>query len=129
MPEKIKKILIVDDIEGWRNYHAQIMKSLFGECDIQTADSARAGYDRLLENNSSPFDIILTDLQMESDFEPKYAGEWFVEQIKNFKNYYKTKIVIISATYNINAIAENYGVDYIRKSTARSFPGAYDFLK
>ena len=67
-------------------------------------------------------------MQMESDFEPKYAGEWFIEQVKTFKNYKNTRIVIISAAYNIPTIAENYGVDYIRKGTARSFPDAYNFL-
>ena len=122
----MKKILIVDDIKGWRDYHSAVMNEIFaGDCEIITADSAREGYDKIMENNSSPFDIIITDLQMESDFEPKYAGEWLVEQIKTFKNYYKTKIVIISATYNINIIADNLGVDYIRKSTARSFPDSY----
>jgi CheY-like chemotaxis protein len=122
------KILIVDDVKGWRDYHSYIMNELFENAEIQTAESARDGYDKLLENNESPFDIIITDMQMESDFEPKYAGEWFIEQIKTFKNYKNTRIVIISAAYNIPAIAENYGVDYIRKGTARSFPDAYKFL-
>ena len=119
------KILIVDDIKGWRDYHSQIIGELFKNVEIQTAESAREGYDKLLENNEHPFDIILTDMQMETDFEPKYAGEWFIEQIKTFKNYINTKIVIISAAYNINHIAENYGVNYIRKGTARNFPEVY----
>ena len=123
------KVLIVDDIKGWRDYHSQIISELFENVEIQTAESAREGYDKLLENNELPFDIILTDMQMESDFEPKYAGEWFIEQIKTFKSYINTKIVIISAAYNINLIAENYGVNYLRKGTARSFPEAYAFLK
>lgn len=122
----MKKILIVDDMQGWRDYHSKILTELFnGNCDIITAESARDGYDKLLENNDNPFDIIVTDLQMEADFEPKYAGEWFVEQIKNFKNYYGTKVVIISATFNVNVIADNLGVSYIRKSTARSLPDIY----
>lgn len=122
------KILIVDDVKGWRDYHSYIMNELFENAEIQTAESARDGYDKLLENNESPFDIIITDMQMESDFEPKYAGEWFIEQVKTFKNYKNTRIVIISAAYNIPQIAENYGVDYIRKGTARNFPDAYKFL-
>lgn len=122
------KILIVDDVKGWRDYHSYIMNELFENAEIQTAESARDGYYKLLENNESPFDIIITDMQMESDFEPKYAGEWFIEQVKTFKNYKNTRIVIISAAYNIPQIAENYGVDYIRKGTARNFPDAYKFL-
>ena len=123
------RILVVDDIKGWRDYHSNILKILFPNSEIIQAESAREGYDKLLEYNNSPFDIILTDMQMENDFEPKYAGEWFIEQIKTFKNYSKTKIVIISAAYNIAHIAEMYGVEYIRKSTVRSFPDAYSFLK
>lgn len=122
------KILVVDDVAGWRNYHSSILAELFTDVEIIQAESAREAYDKLLEYNDAPFDIILTDLQMESDFEPKYAGEWFIEQIKTFKNYYKTRIVIISAAYNINVIADNFGVNYIRKSTARNFPDAYNFL-
>ena len=102
------KILIVDDVKGWRDYHSYIMNGLFENAEIQTAESAREGYDKLIENNENPFDIIITDMQMESDFEPKYAGEWFIEQIKTFKNYKNTRIVIISAAYNIPTIAENY---------------------
>ncbi len=122
----MKKILIVDDIKGWRDYHSQNIRALFeNNCEITTAESAKEGYNKLLENNETPFDIILTDLQMESDFEPKYAGEWFVEQIKTFPNYSKTKVVMISATYSINIIADNLGVLYIRKSTAKTMPDIY----
>lgn len=122
----MKRILIVDDIKGWRDYHSQNIMKLFDyDCEIVTAESAREGYDKLLENNANPFDVIITDLQMEEDFEPKYAGEWLIEQIKTLTNYCKTQVVIISATYNINVIAERLGVSYIRKSTARSLPEIY----
>lgn len=122
------KILIVDDVKGWRDYHSRIVSEMFADIEIYTAESAREGYDKLVENNETPFDIIITDMQMEMDFEPKYAGEWFIEQIRTFKNYTNTRVVIISAAYNIPVIAQNYGVEYIRKGTARSFPDAYNFL-
>lgn len=124
----MKKILIVDDIKGWRDYHSCIISELFSDSTIDTAECAREGYDKLFENINNPYDIIITDLQMEKDFEPKYAGEWFVEQIKTFKSYSKTQIVIISAAYNIHNIAESLGANCIPKSTARNFPDAYDFL-
>lgn len=123
------KVLIVDDIKGWRDYHSAIIKNIFPDVEIQTAESATLGYDKLLENNEYPFDLILTDMQMENDFDPKYAGEWFIEQVKSFKNYNKTKIVIISATYNIETIASHFGVEYLRKSTARNFVDSYEFLR
>ena len=119
------KILIVDDIKGWRDYHFNELKKLYPDAEFQFADSAKNGYDKLLENNEQPFDLIFTDMQMETDFEPKYAGEWFIEQIKTFKNYNHTTIVIVSAAYNISHIAENYAVTFLRKSTARNFPESY----
>lgn len=121
----MKKILIVDDIKGWRDYHSSRVTEILGECSITIAESAREGYDKLLESNNDPFDIIITDMQMENDFEPKYAGEWFIEQIKTLKNYSKTNIIIISAAYNIQTIAQNHGTKYLRKQTARNFPDSY----
>ena len=125
----MKRVLIVDDIKGWRDYHSYIINELFDDVFIETAESAREGYEKLFQYNDAPFDIIITDMQMEQDFEPKYAGEWFIEQIKTFKNYSNTKVVIISATYNIHQIAENFAVDCIPKSTARNFPDSYKFLQ
>ena len=123
------KILIVDDLKSWILYHKSIIEKLFPEAEIDVAESAREGYNKVLFNNDTPFDVIITDMQMEGDFEPKYAGEWFVEQIKILKNYINTQIVIISAAYNIDIIAKNLGVHYIRKGTARNFPESYGFLK
>lgn len=123
------KILVVDDIKGWRDYHISILSDLFSNAEFYQAESARSAYDSLFENNEVPFDIILTDMQMEEDFAPKYAGEWLIEQIKTFKSYNKTRIVTISAAYNLEIIANNLGVDFIRKSTARNFPESYKFLK
>lgn len=122
------RVLIVDDVKGWRDYHSSVLRSVYGEVEIDTADSASAGYDKILKNDKTPYDAIITDLQMESDFEPLYAGEWFVERIQEMKNYYKTKIVIISATYNIKMIADKYGVDCIPKSNARTYPDSYKIL-
>ena len=44
------RILIVDDVKGWRDYHSYIMNELFENANIQTAESARDGYDKLMEN-------------------------------------------------------------------------------
>ncbi len=123
------RILITDDIDGWLKFHANVLKSILGhDLIIDFAYSAWEGYNKVLENNNTPYDYILTDLQMENDYEPKYAGEWFVEQIKALKNFYNTKIIIISATYNIRQIAENLGVYYIPKSVARVSIDAYKEL-
>ena len=123
------RILIVDDIRGWREYHAGIVKQLFPEAGIVTAECAKDAYDIVFQNTKTPFDIIITDMQMETDYEPLYAGEWLIERIKELSSYYRTKIVIISATYNIQNIADRFGVSYIRKGTARTIPDSYLILK
>lgn len=120
----MKKILIVDDVKGWRDFNSQVMYEIFkGDVDIDTADSAQKAYDKLLEG--IPYDIIITDLQMENTFSPKYAGEWLVEQIKTFNRYNNTKVVMISASYNIRHIADSLGIECIPKSTALKCLSAY----
>ena len=123
----MKKVLIVDDVKGWRDYHAFAINSIMSdELDIDFAESANDGYNKIIENLKNPYDIVITDLQMEDDFAPKLAGEWLVEQIKTFSQYYKAKIIIISASYNIKQIAEYFGVTYIRKSDARNNTNLYE---
>lgn len=117
------KILIVDDSPAWRMFHKNNIEEVFTELDtngykIELACSGREGYDFVMQNNTEPYDIIVSDLQMEEDFSPKYAGEWFVEQVKTFNNYFKTKIVIVSGCYNIKNIANELNTDYIPKRDA-----------
>lgn len=119
----MKKVLIVDDVEGWRNHHKEVVEELIDDAEIFTAECAQQAYDLMLQG--IPFDYILTDLQMETTYEPKYAGEWLVEQIKTFNRYKTTKVVIISAAYNVRYIAENLGVECIPKSTAIKCISAY----
>jgi len=125
----MKKVLVVDDMSGWRDFNTNVVYEIFGEnVDVDSASSAQEGYSKILENNSRPYDIIITDLQMEADYEPKYAGEWLIEQIKSLPKYYRTKIVIISASYNVRYIAEKLGADCIPKSTALKCLSAYKEL-
>ena len=120
----MKNILIVDDVKGWRDFNTNVMHELFGDdINIDTAESATMAYDFLLQ--AKPYDIILTDLQMEDSYSPKYAGEWLVEQIKTFNRYNSTKIIMISAAYNIRHIADNLEVNCIPKSTALKCFSAY----
>lgn len=112
----MKKVLIVDDSHKWVEYHKSAVEEIFkNEFEIDTAFSAKEGVEKLTLSIDSPYDFIFTDMQMEPDFIPLYAGEWFIKQIKFFNEYKNTKIIIISATSNIRQIAENYNVDYIPK--------------
>ena len=88
----MKKILIVDDSLSWLTFHQNAIEEVFIEINndnyaIDMAQSARDGYNFLMSNAEVPYDLIVTDLQMEEDFAPKYAGEWFVEQVRTFKKY------------------------------------------
>ena len=114
----MKRILIVDDQASWRNFHLNAVKEVLNDSQTETAESATQAYSKILENNKTPYDIIITDMQMEIDYEPKMAGEWLIEQIKTLNSYYKTKIIIISASPKIRQIAEFYNVDYIPKRVA-----------
>ena len=113
------KILIVDDVPGWLRFHQINLEYLNIEnLKIDTATSANEALSKIELSVDSPYDAIFTDLQMESDFLPKLAGEWLVEQIQLLKQYFNAKIYICSAAYNIKMIAENYNVNYIPKSLA-----------
>lgn len=110
------KILIVDDSQKWILWHESAVREIFSNnVIIETADSAQKGVEKLTLSIDEPYDFIFTDMQMETDYLPLYAGEWFIKQIKFFEQYKYTKIIIISATSNIKQIAEKYDVDYIPK--------------
>lgn len=112
----MKRILIVDDSKKWVLYHENAVKEIFKEeIETDTAFSAKEGVENLTLSIDKPYDYILTDMQMEPDFLPLYAGEWFIKQIKFFNEYKNSKIIIISAASNIRQIAETYDVDYIPK--------------
>ncbi len=122
----MKKVLVVDDINGWREFNSKVIYELLGsDTQIDKSESATDAYTKLLENNDSPYDIIITDLQMEDDYAPKYAGEWLVEKIKMLPKYFNTKVIMISASYNIRHIADSLNIFCIPKSTATKCLSAY----
>lgn len=114
-----RKILIVDDSRSWLEYHKENLQKIYhGEFTLETALSAREGYDMVYNNLKEPYALIISDLQMEWDFEPKLAGEWFVEQVKKLKEYANVPVILISATYNIRTIAQRLDVNCLPKATA-----------
>lgn len=115
------KILIVDDIPGWIRFHINNLNALkINNLEIDTAQSAQQALNKIELEINAPYDVIFTDMQMESNYLPKLAGEWLIEQIQTFKEYKNTKIVIISASPDIKNIAKKYDVLYISKSTIRN---------
>lgn len=117
----MKKVLIVDDMSGWRKFHETNLRYLgIDGLVIDSADCAKSALAKIEVAIDSPYDTILTDMQMESDFLPKLAGMWLIEQIQMFKEYKNTKIVIISASPQIARIAKHYKVSYIPKYDIRN---------
>lgn len=126
MNKKTKKILIVDDSKGWLDYHQNALKEIYGdEFILEIANSARSGYNAVYNNLKEPYCLIISDLQMEWDFEPKHAGEWFIEQVKKLKEYKNIPIIIISASYNVRSVANRLGVNCLPKATAARDLTAY----
>lgn len=117
----MKKVLIVDDVPGWVRFHKNNLEYLnIPDLQIDTAECAKDALSKVEVSIDEPYDTIFTDLQMESDFLPKLAGMWLIEQIQMFKEYNDTKIVIISASLKIEKIAKKYGVLYLPKYTVRN---------
>ena len=124
--DNVKRILIAEDTPEWQKFHAELLKNYDkAVLDFVITDCAKDAKEILINNKENPFDLILTDLQMEADFQPDFAGEWLVKEIKNIKEYSKTPIVIISATYNIGFIAYNLSVDYLSKRSLVNNPDSY----
>ena len=115
------RVLIVDDVPGWVRFHRNNLEYLnITNLEIDTANSALQALSKVEVSIANPYDVIFTDMQMESNFLPKLAGEWLIEQIQMMKEYKNTKIVIISASPSINLIAQKYGVEYVSKYIVRN---------
>ena len=128
-PVKAKRILIVEDSLEWQKVHITLLHAYSRiPLDVKIASNARDGLKYIEENLKTPFDLILTDLQMETDFHPEFAGEWLVKQIKQIKEYKNVPIVIISATYNIDFIASSLGVDSLSKRSLINNSNNYNLM-
>lgn len=116
----MKKFLIADDSPSWVRHHSFCVKQVFEDANIITAYSAKEGDFALSANIDEPFDFILTDMQMETDYLPLNAGEWLIKQAQFYPEYKNTRIIIISASPQIEQIAKKYGVDFIPKKLCQT---------
>lgn len=121
------RVLVADDSQGWRNFHERMLSEISPEFEITVCEWARDAYDEVFRNIKTPFDLVITDLQMESEFLPMLAGEWLTERIQELKSYYKTPILMVSATYSLQKIANDYGVECLPKSIAVNDLLAYKY--
>lgn len=127
--QKTKRILIVEDSREWQRFHEELLKKYDKvQLEYDIAPSAREALELAQDSKDNPYDLIISDLQMETEFLPKFAGEWFVENIKDINEYKKIPVVIVSAAYNISFIAATLGVNYLSKRTLVSNPDSYYFM-
>ena len=124
-----KRILIVEDSLEWQKVHITLLHAYSRiPLNVEIASSAKEGLKYVEETKKNPFDLILTDLQMETDFHPEFAGEWFVKQVKQVNEYKNVPIVIISATYNIDFIASRLGVNSLSKRSLINNSNSYNLM-
>ena len=120
------KILLAEDTPEWQKAHISFLNLYIG-ADKYEICAEKNAKDALEKAKEEKFDLIITDLQMELDFEHDFAGEWLVKQIKETEKNAKTPVIIVSATYNIGFIAEKLGVRYLSKRTMLSMPDSYSY--
>ena len=115
------RVLVVDDVPGWIRFHKTNLEYLnIQNLEIDFATCAGEALSKIEVSIDKPYDVVFTDLQMESNYLPKLAGEWLIEQIKMFEEYKNTKITIISASPSIEQIAKKHKVKYLSKYSARN---------
>lgn len=124
MSENRFKILIVDDSPEWIKYHLSLLNSYSGpDCfDIDFEMSAKSGFNRVLKNSKTPYNLIISDLEMEEILEESYAGAWFVRNILKREECKDSKIIIISGSHDIKEVAEEFKVDFIPKHILHNNP-------
>ena len=129
MAKLVKRILIAEDSLQWQKFHESLLSQYVSKYDIfyEIASSARAALSLIEESFENPYDLIFSDLQMESDFHPDFAGEWFIRNLKQIPSYVNKPVIIVSASYNISFIASSLGVDYLSKRSLINNPQSYFF--
>ena len=127
MIRPLRRTLIAEDTFDWQKFHTINLKSYHGyQMDFYLGSNAREALKIAQEQIHDPFDLIITDLQMEEDFLPDYAGEWLIKELRMFKEYKNTPIIIVSGAYNIASVVESLGCDYISKRTLTIYPHKYE---
>lgn len=129
MSKTVKRILIAEDTPEWQKFHSSLLKTYDKfQLEFDIAPDARAALELAQKSIDNPYDLILSDLQMESDFHPLMAGEWFVKEVKNIPQYSMVTVVLVTAAYNIAFIAHTLGAGYLSKRTLVSNPDSYYFM-
>lgn len=121
------RFLVVDDGYDWVKFHKQNILNTMPHAQVDTATSAFEGLKAVMNKDENYYDVILSDMQMEEVVEESYAGIWLIKRLLTSKKCNKSKIIIISAVYNIREVAKNLNVDYISKSSLIACPSAFEY--
>ena len=129
MAKNVKRILIAEDSPEWQRVHSALLSKYDKfDLDFVIVPSAADAIELLERNLENSYDMVITDLQMETDYHPQYAGEWLIQKIRSMSEYKNVPIVIVSATYNISFIAANLGVKYLSKRSLVNSADTYFFM-
>lgn len=122
------KVLIVDDSYEWIKFHRYNLMTLFpqGLFEITTADCAAEGIQKVKESECE-FDLIISDLQMEMIQGEAHAGMWMIKTIQKNNLCPNSKIIIISASYDIKDVAEFLNVEHIPKGLLVGSPNLLQY--
>jgi len=118
------KILIVEDSPEWIKFHINLLSELLEQdsYEINFEMTARAGFNKIIKNAETRYDLIISDLEMEEIQEESYAGSWFVRNILKREECKNSKIIIISGSPDIQKVAKEFNVDFIPKHKLFSNP-------
>lgn len=124
-----KRVLLAEDSRSWQKFHESLLR-MYDKAEIEliVADNAKDAMQIINKNLSEPFDLVITDLQMELDFHPDMAGEWFLKQLLDIKEYNVVPKLIVSAAYNVDFIAANFGVKSLSKRVIANNQLAYNLM-
>lgn len=121
------RFLVVDDGYDWVKFHSNNIAKAMPHAQIDVAMSGFEALNMVLKQEADYYDIILSDMQMEDVQEELYAGIWLIKRLLASKKCNNSKIIIISAVYNIQEVAKNLNVDCISKTSLISSPSVFEY--
>jgi DNA-binding NtrC family response regulator len=115
-----KSILIVEDLENWREVFSGILKD---EYHIEVAQDYQRAMQALLDNHP-PFDLMIVDLRLMDENEKDESGLLLLDQIRRCEEYTSTIVVTGYPTFETHkkALHDFNAFDYIEK-----YPADEDF--
>lgn len=114
------KFLVVDDSRQWLNFHQNTILAMLPDAQVDIAMSGFEGLDKVLAKPEDYYDVILSDMQMEQLEEEIFAGQWLIKRLLASKKCINSKILVVSAVFNIKEIAKNLNANYLSKSVIAS---------